>query len=144
MKLEITRVDVWVAGIKDRPGGLAEKLHGLAEAGANLEFLLARRAPGQPEKAVAFVAPIRGAKQTKAARELGFHKSKSLHGLRVSGADRPGLGLTLSQSLAKAGINLRGFSGVAVGKRAVFHIALDRVSDAGKAARVLRRIAAKA
>ncbi len=144
MKLGITRIDVWVAGIKDRPGGLAEKLHGLAQAGANLEFLLARRAPGQPEKAVAFVAPIRGAKQTKAARELGFHKSKSLHGLRVTGPDKPGLGLTLSQSLAKADINLRGFSGVAVGKRAVFHIALDTVSDAGKAARVLRRIAARA
>ena len=144
MKLEIGRVDVWVAGITDRPGGLAEKLQGLVEAGANLEFLLARRAPGQRQKAVVFAAPIQGAKQTKAARELGFHKSKSLHGLRVSGPDKPGLGLMLSQSLAKADINLRGFSGVAVGKRAVFHIALDTVSDAGKAARVLRRLNTKA
>ena len=35
MALNITRVDVWVAGIEDRPGGLAEKLAALAEAGAS-------------------------------------------------------------------------------------------------------------
>jgi hypothetical protein len=82
MKLDINRVDVWVAGIEDRPGGLTEKLGGLTQAGANLEFLLARRAPEQPGKAVVFAAPIKGAKQMKAAQELGFHKSTSLHGPR--------------------------------------------------------------
>lgn len=58
MEMDIARIDLWVAGIKDRPGGLAEKLSGLTEAGASLSFLLARRAPDQPEKAVVFVAPI--------------------------------------------------------------------------------------
>jgi len=70
MKLDIARIDVWVAGIEDRPGGLVEKLRGLAEAGANLEFVIARRAPERPEKAVVFATPIQGAKQTKAARQL--------------------------------------------------------------------------
>ncbi len=32
MKLDITRVDVWAAGIEDRPGGLAQKLDALALA----------------------------------------------------------------------------------------------------------------
>jgi len=144
MKLDITRVDVWVAGIEDRPGGLTEKLRGLAQAGANLEFLLARRTSERPGKAVVFAAPIKGARQTGAARELGFHKSNSLHGIRVTAADKPGLSLALTQSLADAGINLRGFSGAAVGKRAVFYIAFDTVSDAGRAARILRRVSAKA
>ena len=143
MKLDVARIDVWVAGIEDRPGGLAAKLSGLAEAGVNLEFLMARRAPERPEKAVVFAAPLKGVRQTRAARQLGFHKSKSVHGLRVSGPDKPGLGLMLAEMLAEAGINLRGFSGVAVGRRATFHIAFDSVSDAGKAARVLRRAAAK-
>lgn len=139
MKLDITRVDVWVAGIEDRPGGLTEKLRGLAQAGANLEFLLARRAPEQPGKAVVFAAPIKGAKQTRAAQGLGFHKSSSLHGVRVVAADKPGLGLVLTQSLADAGINLRGFSGTAVGKRAVFYIAFDTSADVAKAIRCLNR-----
>jgi len=143
MKLDVARIDVWVAGIEDRPGGLAAKLSGLAEAGANLEFLMARRAPERSEKAVVFAAPLKGVRQTRAARQLGFHKSKSVHGLRVSGPDKPGLGLTLAEVLAEAGINLRGFSGVAVGRRATFHIAFDSASDANKAARVLRRAAAK-
>jgi hypothetical protein len=143
MKLDIARIDVWVAGIGDRPGGLARTLRGLAEAGANLEFVIARRAPERPEKAVVFAAPIRGAKQTKAARRLGFQKSKSVHGVRVATTDKPGLGLRLTEAMAEAGINLRGFSGVAVGKRAVFHIAFDATADAAKAVRVLRRISAK-
>jgi hypothetical protein len=137
-------MDVWVAGIEDRPGGLAAKLRGLVEAGANLEFLIARRAPEQPGQAVVFAAPIKGVKQTRAAREGGFHKSESIRGIRVTAPDKPGLGLTLTRSLAEAEINLRGFSGVAVGGRAVFHMAFDTVSDAGRAARVLRQVSAKA
>ena len=139
MKPDITRVDVWVAGIEDRPGGLTEKVRGLTQAGANLEFLLARRAPEQPGKAVVFAAPIKGAKQTKAARELGFHKSNSLHGIRVMADDKPGLGLALTQSLADAGMNLRGFSGAAIGKRAVFYVAFDTSADVGKAIRCVNR-----
>ena len=139
MKLSITRVDVWVAGIEDRPGGLTEKLRGLTQAGASLEFLLARRAPEQPGKAVVFAAPIKGAKQTRAAQELGFHKSNSLHGIRIMAADKPGLGLALTQSLADAGMNLRGFSGAAIGKRAVFYVAFDTSADVGKAMRCLKR-----
>ena len=143
MKLDIARIDVWVAGIEDRPGGLAQTLRGLAEAGANLGFVIARRAPERPEKAVVFAAPIPGAKQEKAARKLGFQKSKSVHGVRVTATDKPGLGFRLTETIADAGINLRGFSGVAVGRRAVFHIAFDAPSDAAKAVRVLRRISAK-
>ena len=139
MKLSITRVDVWVAGIEDRPGGLTEKLRGLTQAGASLEFLLARRAPEQPGKAVVFAAPIKGAKQTRAAQELGFHKSNSLHGIRIMAADKPGLSLALTQSLADAGMNLRGFSGAAIGKRAVFYVAFDTSADVGKAIRCVNR-----
>ena len=139
MKLDINRVDIWVAGIEDRPGGLTEKLRGLAQAGANLEFLLARRAPEKPGKAVVFAAPIKGAKQMKAARGLGFHKSNSLHGICVMAADKPGMSLALTQALADAGINLRGFSGAAVGKRAVFYVAFDTSADVGKAIRCVNR-----
>ncbi|UCG47107.1 MAG: hypothetical protein JSU94_16610 [Phycisphaerales bacterium] len=140
MKLDIARIDVWVAGIDDRPGGLAEKLRSLADAGANLEFLIARRAPDQPGRAVVFAAPIQGAKEARAAKEAGFEKTKSLGAIRVSATDKPGLGLALTEAIAQAGLNLRGLSGVAVGKKAVFYIALDTAADVAKAVKRLKGI----
>jgi hypothetical protein len=137
MKLDVSRVDVWVAAIEDRPGGLAEKLDALAQAGVKLEFAIARRAPEKPGTGVLFVTPIKGARQVKAAEQGGFKKTASLHGLRIAAADKPGLGVKLAQLLADADVNLRGFSGAAIGKRAIFHLAFDSGADAGKAMRRL-------
>jgi len=138
MKLDISRVDVWAASIKDRPGGLAKKLDALAQAGANLEFVIARRAPEKKGTGVVFVTPIKGAKQIKAAKKVGFGKTASLHELRVAAADKPGLGAKLAKQLAEAGINLRGMSGAAIGKRAIFHLAFDSNADANQAMRLLK------
>ncbi len=60
MKLEATRVPVWAAAIDDQPAALAQKLEALAEAGADLEFILARRAPEDPGQGVVFVSQLRG------------------------------------------------------------------------------------
>ena len=138
MKLDIARVDVWAASIKDRPGGLAEKLDALAKAKANLAFVIARRAPEKKGTGVVFVTPIRGVNKEKAAKKAGFTKTKSLQGLRIIAADRPGLGAKLTTQLADAKVNLRGFSGAAIGKRAVFYLAFDRPADVSKAMRVLK------
>ena len=55
MALKIANVDVWAATIKDRPGGVAEKLAALSKAGANLAFVIARRQADKPGKGVVFV-----------------------------------------------------------------------------------------
>jgi len=141
MKLEINRVDVWAAGIKDRPGAVAEKLGILSQAGANLEFVIARRDHARAKTGVVFVTPIKGAKQLRAAKKAGFKKTSTLHGLRIACGDKPGVGASLTQVLAEAGINLRGFSGAAIGKKAIFHLAFDSSVSAGKAARVLKKAA---
>jgi len=143
MKLEVSRVDVWAASIKDRPGGLAQKLDALAKAGVLLDFVIARRAPEKRGTGVVFVTPIKGASQVKAAKRAGFKKTASLHGVRIAAADTPGLGAKLTQQLADAGINLRGFSGAAVGRRAVFNLAFDSSADAGKAIRCLKALGAR-
>lgn len=140
MKADINRIDVWAAGIKDRPGALAEKLEALAKAGTNLEFLIARRAPEKPGKGVVFVTPIKGSKQIKAAEVAGFKKTTSLFAVRVAAADKLGLGAALTQKIAGAGINVRGLSAVAVGKLAVFYLAFDSVADAAKAVRCIKQI----
>ncbi len=141
MKLTVSRTDVWAAPIEDQPGGLANKLAALAAAGANLEFIIARRTPEEPGKGVVFVTPLKGAKLVKAAQGAGFKKTDSLHSLRVDGIDKPGMGAKLTQALAEAGINLRGISAAAIGRNFVTHLALDSAEDAAKAAKELKKLA---
>ncbi len=136
MRVDVSRVDVWAATIKDRPGALGEKLDALAQADIDLEFIIARRV--KPGKGVAFVTPIKGARQIRAARKAGFEKTKSLHGIRVATGNKPGFGAELTMQLADAGINLRGLSGAAIGNRAIFHLAFDSSDDASKAKRMLK------
>jgi predicted amino acid-binding ACT domain protein len=140
MAMDVSRVDVWVAGMKDKPGALADKLAALADAGANLAFVLARRAPDKPGTGVVFLAPLSGRKQLAAAKKAGFHKSRSLHSVRVQGTDKPGLGAAMTEALADAGINLRGLSATTIGRRCAVYFAFDTTADAAKAARVLKKL----
>jgi hypothetical protein len=138
MKIDVSRVDVWAASIEDRPGGLAEKLEVLAQADVDLEFVIARRSSSTPGVGVVFVSPIKGPRQTRAARKVGFEKTKSLHGVRIATGNKPGFSGELTAKIAGAGINLRGFSGAAIGNRAVIYLAFDSDADANKAMRLLK------
>lgn len=140
MKLKVSRTDIWASTIDDRPGGLGDKLDAVAAAGANLEFIIARRMAEQPGKGVVFLTPLKGAKQVKAATDAGFQKSESLHSVRIEGADKPGLGAKITRALAEAGLNLRGFSAAAFGRQFVAHLALDTADDAVQAASVLKKL----
>jgi hypothetical protein len=138
--LTISRVDVWAASIEDQPGGLADKLAALTAAGAQLEFVVARRASDQPGTGVVFLTPLKGPAQVRAARKAGFEKTNNLHSVRIEGPDKRGLGAQIAKAMAEAGINLRGLSAAAIGKRFVAHLALDSSTDATKAAAILRRL----
>jgi hypothetical protein len=138
MDLLVERVDVWAATIQDRPGGLAEVLATLRDAGADLQFIIARRAPDQPGKGVVFVTPLQSDKEIRAAAQVGFNVAQTLHSVRVMGPDRPGIAADLTQKLADGGINLRGFSASVIGKQFVAHMAVDSRDDADKAIAILR------
>jgi hypothetical protein len=89
---------------------------------------------------VVFAAPIKGAKQTRVAGEVGMSQaSASLHSLRAEGPDRPGVGAKACRALSDAGINMRGFSAASLGRRAVIYFAFDTAEDAAKAGRVLTK-----
>ena len=60
MALKVDKVDVWATTIEDRPGSLASKLNVLTQAGADLEFIIARRSPDKPGMGVLFVTPLKG------------------------------------------------------------------------------------
>lgn len=140
MALEITQVEVWAATIEDRPGGLGEKLDPLAEAGANLEFVIARRTPDKPGAGVVFVTPIEGDAAVQAATAAGFAIAKSLRSLRVAAADKPGLGARITGALTSAGISLRGISAAAIGDRCVCYLAFDSPEDSAKAEDALKSL----
>ena len=138
MPYTIDRVDVWVGAIKDRPGGVAEVMDALANAGANLEFVIARR--DKKGTGLVFVAPLKGVSQTKSAKQVGLSKAESLQSLRVEGPDKPGLGSQITCALAEAGINLRGISAAALARKSVVYFAFDSRADSNKARQILKRV----
>ena len=138
MDLLVERVDVWAATIQDKPGGLAMLLDALRSAGADLQFIIARRAPDKPGTGVVFVTPLQNDREIRVAAQVGFNVSQSLHSVRVMGQDRPGAAAELTQKLAEAGINLRGFSASVIGTQFVAYVAVDSLGDANKAMEILR------
>ena len=139
MAVQITKADVWAGEIVDQPGGLAEKLEAIAKAGGNLEFVVARRQPDIPGTGVVFVAPLKGAAQVRVAKQIGLSKTDSLHSLRLEAPDRPGLGAKITRVVADAGVNLRGLSAAALGRRSVVYFAFDTQADAKKASQALKK-----
>jgi len=139
MDLIVEHVDVWATSIKDEPGDLSRVLTGLREAGADLDFIIARRAPEKPGAGVVFVTPLRGDREVAAAANLGFNLTSSVPSVRVEGENKPGVAAELTQMLAGKGINLRGFSASVIGKRFIAYIGLDTKEDANKVADILSR-----
>jgi len=139
MALDVTQVEVWAATIEDRPGGVADKLDALAAAGANLEFVIARRTPEKPGGGVVFVTPIAD-EAVEAAKAAGFAVAESLRSLRVQAPDAPGLGAKITRAVAAAGINLRGMSAAAIGDRCVCYLAFDSSEDSPKAGDALKAL----
>lgn len=137
MDLLVERVDVWAATIEDKPGGLADVLAVLRDAGANLQSIIARRAPDQPGEGVLFVTPLQGDREISTAAQAGFNVTHSLHSVRVLGRDRPGIAAELTQKIADAGINLRGFSASVIGTQFVAYVAVDSLQDANRAIEIL-------
>jgi hypothetical protein len=140
MAIKASRNDVWMAVIDDRAGGAAEKLEALARAGADLEVVFARRTPEHSGQGILFAGPIEGAKVKRAAEEAGFKRSENIHGVRIEGGDKPGLGSKIARTLADGGISFRGMQASVVGKNFLSFIALDSEEDAAKAVKALRKL----
>lgn len=136
MSYQIRKVDVWAVDLLNRPGMLARVLEMLAASGASLEFLVARRVTENTSRT--FVAPLKGARQIRAAREAGLAPASGMHTLRLSGPDRPGLGAVLTRALADAGLNVRGVSIAAAQRRLLAYFAFRTAADAAAAQRAIR------
>jgi hypothetical protein len=141
MALKVSKADVWAVTIDDRPGGAAQKLEALSKAGANLEMVLARRTE-QSGQGVMFVTPLKGKKAVEAARQAGMGQPGSIHSVRIEGGDKPGLGSKIARTLGDAGVNFRGMSAIAMGKKFVSFIACDSAEDQARAIAALKKLKA--
>lgn len=140
----VERADVWSASIADRTGGLSWLLKGMDEAGADFNFIIARRTPENPGSGVVFVTPIRGDREVKAASTLGFSLTRSVDAVRYEADNKPGATARLTELLADAGINIRGLSVAVIGTRFVAYIGFDSPSDAEKAIGIFQDAGAEA
>ncbi len=138
--LIVENVDVWAAAIEDQPGALATTLGSIRKAGADLEFIIARRSPETPGKGVVFITPLRGDAEIRAASQLGFNVTNSLHSIRIEGQNQPGIASQITELLAHEGINLKGLSVVVIGTRFIIYLALDTQYDAAKAIQAITQI----
>jgi len=140
MYLDVERIDVWAAPIRDERGALASLLKGLHKAGTDLQFIIARRSPDKPGTGVVFVTPLVGEGEIRAASALGFNVTQSLHSIRVRGQDRAGIVADLMLALAEGGISLRGLAASVVGSQFIAYVGVDSAEDVTAAIDILGRL----
>lgn len=138
MTFQVEQVTVWAATVEDTPGELAGILAALSSAGADLESIIARRAPDNPGKGVVFVTPLRSDHEIDAAAQLGFNVTQTLYSVRVQGSNQPGVAARVVQMIADGGINLRGFSASAAGTQFIAYVAVDSLEDARRVMTILQ------
>jgi hypothetical protein len=137
MGFKLDRVHVWAVEVADQAGGVASKLALLAQANANLEFILTQRRADKPGSGMLYVAPVTGPLQVRAARAAGMTETHDPVVLRVEGDNEAGLAHRLTQQWALAGISMQGLTMTVMGNRFVGYAAFDTTNDANKAAAIL-------
>jgi hypothetical protein len=134
MAVRVSKVDVWTGTMPDHPGALDAILAPLADAGANLECVMARRQPHQPGQGHVYLTPIKGRKAQQAAAAAGLHRADNISTLRVEMPNQPGAGHAVMQSISDASINVHGVSAVGLGRVTVVYMGFDSPADAARAA----------
>jgi hypothetical protein len=137
MSFKLDRIHLWSVEVKDQAGGISSILAPLAEAGANLQFILTRRQPQNPGKGILYVAPLTGPSQLRAARAIGLSETHDPIVLRVEGDNQAGLAHRLTKQWAMAGVSLQGLTMSVLGGKFVGFAAFDTVEDANKSAQIL-------
>jgi predicted amino acid-binding ACT domain protein len=141
MTVRIRKVTLWRTELEDRPGALADLLEPLAQAGADLQIVLAHRLPGTQARVE--IAPVSTRRVAAAAQKTTLTPARG-RALHVLGQNRPGLGNRIARALAESRVNIAGLAAQVAGPRysAVFEFDseadLDKASDRIRAALVSR------
>jgi ACT domain-containing protein len=138
MAVTAKKIDVWVGDIRDHPGGLLNKLEPLAEAGADLTFIVARRQIERPGRGLVLLGPLKGAKQQKAATASGFYKPEGLAAVHLEGPNKPGSAAAAIRAIADAGISLNSLQAATIGGKFMLVLAFDSDEDADLAVKLVK------
>ncbi len=141
MALTVKKIILWRKEAENRAGVLANALAPLANAGTDIQVVLAYRFPGQESKAAIELYPVTGKKSAAAANEAGFSASE-IPALLVEGDNRAGLGYATSQAIADAGISLDFVVAQVIGRRFSAVFGFESEADAAKCAAIIRKTAA--
>ena len=87
-----------------------------------------------------FVTPLRGDRELRAAGALGFNRTASIATVRIQGENKPGVAAVIAETIAKAGINVRGFSAAVIGSRMIAYVGFDSHDDARAAVASLKEL----
>ena|ERR1700741_1364271 len=141
MPVTVKNITLWRKEIENQVGTLAHTLESVTKAGANLHILMGYRYPGEGTKAAIELYPVAGKKVTAAASGAGLLAS-SIPTLLVEGDDKPGLGFTIAQAIAGAGINMTFFVAQAVGRRFSAVLGFESEADAKTATPLIKKATA--
>lgn len=141
MAISVKKITLWRREIDDRPGTLAAVLAPVADAGTSLRVVMAYRYPEPAGKAAVELAPVTGRKATTAAQAAGLAPA-SIGALLVEGDDRPGLGRTLADAIAQAGINLHFLMALVAGRRYAAVFGFGSEAEADRAVPIIKKSAA--
>jgi hypothetical protein len=140
MPVTVKNISLWRKEVENQVGTLAQTLEPVTKAGANLQILMGYRYPGDGTKAAIELYPIAGKKVTAAVSEVGLSAS-STPTLLVQGDDRPGLGFSIAQAIAGAGIDLF-FVAQSTGRKFSAVLGFETETDAKTAAPLIKKATA--
>jgi len=141
MAVTVKKIVLWRKEIENRTGILANALAPLANAGTDIQVVMAYRFPRQESKAAIELYPVTGRKAVTAANEAGFSAS-AIPALLVEGDNRAGLGYTTAQAIADAGINMDFVVAQVIGKKYSAIFGFESEADATKGAAEIKKAAA--
>jgi hypothetical protein len=131
---------LWRKEVGNRPGALADSLEPLAQAGADLKFVLGYQAPGGDARGVVEVYPLAGKRAQAAAASAGFSASSDA-ALLVEGDNKPGLGHAIARAIGDANINMTFVMAQVVGRRYVAVFGFETDADSARASSLIRKAA---
>ncbi len=137
MSVTIKNLTIWRKEVAHRAGELARALEPLAEAGANLQVIMAY---AEGDRGIIEIGPLSGKKVTDAAARIGFAAS-SKPALLVEGNDRPGLGFKIASAIAGAGVSISFDVTQVIGKKFSSVYGFHADEDAKAAAAAIRKAA---
>ena len=141
MAITVKKTVLWRKELDNEPGTLASALQPLDAIGADLQLVMLYRFPGTRKGAVE-VHPISGKKVAGVAQTSGLAPS-SIPVLLIEGDNRAGLGYSFAKVIGDAGINVSFLMAQVVGRKYAAVFGFESDADAGRAATLLKRAAAR-